>query len=1150
MKKTIRVFALLAIILGAGSCQENSLDNGQVIGNGQLTITATIAQPEATRVTYDVDNETSHTITPAWTLGDKIIGFDDDDHTFTFTVESVDGSGRATLSDGGYTPESATKAYAIYYPGKTTANFTGSGASTKLAVDLSSQAGAALNDNAPVLMCATADISGGAISLDFTNQVAIIGVTKFKLPEAGTVTSVDVAGLITTGKFELNGSGNLVLTADETPTTVTASGSWATAGVDNICETPLYFATLPTDDANIVLNASTATKDYANVTSIPTTDIAAGNYYYMAKNFAAAVADINGVKYGTIEAAFDAANTATGAVTLTLLADCTTAARFRVNNSGTGAVTLDLNGHTLTMSEQIRVVGRTLTITDSSSDVLAEQGTINCTYTGGRALYVEESSTLNFAGGTLTNSNTSQALYVISGSTVNMTGGKILATNNACAYVTGTTNISGDAIIASSTSTAVYNYGGTLTVEGNAIITGGSSNYGINTSNSGTTNVRGNARVTGTNAVYGQGGSTVNISGNPTFYSESGATIYAATSTINISGGTASRGGTGNGYVVYSGNAAARINISGGTFSNTEGGVKENPVVFAYTSSSIITVTDGLFKSKGESPIGISEGTVYVSGGKFNKAVNDAFCEDSETNHYVTVANTDPSTAVNYPFKLSPLAATPVKVTVTSAGSTSKFNTVDCAFQNANILAGSASVDATVTLLEDVAASAAMTVSSGNSKTVSINLNGHQLSSAQSPAVISAGKFALNDPVGDGELSTTGATALSVTEGTAAVNSGSVYGATNAVSVTGGVFSVFDGHVYGGGAADIVTTAGTISLSGGYFRYEPDAEWIADGYASAGATETFNTRSYDYQVEVAAAVATVAGADCGSWAAAVAAACSYSGPIDSVLIELVEDISDASAANLTHASKPIVLDLKGHILSTSTAQFLTTTGTLTIKDTEESKGKMTSNKTQMIYLTTSGTINILDCVLECTAAAAAENRHYAENSMISLVGTSKSLRGTLNISGNKTHLYTTNGVQIMRAQGVVNIINGAFTVGSNGNSYYAIYCHNYTAFNVSGEASFRCFNAYPIYCAGTTSVITLDGGYYYNEGGTYDLGAYNNDCGKCYTINDGYYKASKLHSRLGDATLGGTYTKLATPVNHSHAGTSLSYGYRLVPSVP
>ena len=1137
MKKTIKLFAILAVLLFAASCQNKGLDGGQTL-RPELSITATIAQPDASRVTYDVDNETTHTITPAWTVGDEIIGFDDADQTFTFTVDAVDGSGRAVLDLGGYTQGTATKLYAIYAPGKAESDLVGTGEATTLAVNLGTQ-NAVLDDDSPVLMCATAEITAGSATLAFENQTAIIGLTRFKLPVAATVTSIAVDGLVTTGTFSVE-AGALVLTPGTTPATVSATGSWAT-GDGNICETALYFATLPTTAAKIALRANDGANDYGNLASIAATDIAAGNYYYMQKNLGDPVADVNGVKYGAIEDAFNAANLATSAVTLTLLADCTTSTRFNINASGTGAVTFDLNGYTLTISQQIRVTGRTLTITDSSSDVLAEQGTINCTYTGGRALYVAESSTLNYAGGTLKNSHTSQALYVISGSTVNMTGGKILAQNNAASYSTGTVTISGNAMIESLTSTAIYNNGGTLTVEGNARLTAGGS-YGVNTDGeNGKSYIRGNAVVNSVsgNAIYAQGGSLVEISGTPSGYSESGATIYAASGTINISGGNFGRGGDGNGYVVYTGNAAGRITVSGGTFYNTPA----SSVVRAYTSGSVITVTGGCFNSTGINPIDIYNGTVYVKGGCFNKPIQPAYAVDESSNVYVNVLNTDPATAGTYPFTLSPASSTPIVAVTTQSTNTWNHGTVESAFKCADQRAKS-SGSAAVTMQEDDAAAATMTVNSGNSYRVTLDLNGHTVSSTASPAIAAADDFTLNDLASGGELVTTGATALSVTDGTVAINSGSLCGATNAVNVSGGTLNIYDGHIFGGGAADIVTTAGTIALSGGFYRYEPEVSWLADGYACAAASEVFKTRSYGYQIESSAVIATVDGANYGSWDAAVAAACSYSGDSPTIAIQLLEDVNTDVAINLAHATKPITLDMNGHTITVSVAAFLNCTNELTIFDTGSPKGKIISSEANVINKIGTGTITLDGCVIASTAA-----------------GSSWYSDGVVKVSNSASELIVRNGAIIYATQALAGLAcrTGSATVTdseiSSGTESAGV-----PALNTGGSNSSLTINSGSFYSSASSRAVlvsgagmakstsagttVINGGYFYASGGAVAIkGNYTgSDHMTKVTINGGYFCTTTVWSG-NSPTYGSGKSEQSCSVNHTHETTGVEYTY-------
>ena len=1117
MKKTIKLFAILAVLLFAASCQNKGLDGEQPL-QPALSVTATIAVPDASRVTYDVDNAVSHTITPAWTVGDKIIGFDDDDHTFTFTVSSVDGAGRAVLDLGGYAQGSATKLYAIYAPGKTESNFSGTGEATTLAVDLSTQDGAALNDNSPVLMCATAEITAGSATLTFENQTAIIGVTRFKLPAAATVTSVSVDGLVTTGTFSVDG-GTLVLTPGTTPATVSATGSWAT-GEGNICETPLYFATMPTASAKIALRASDGANDYGNLASIAAADIVAGNYYYMQKNLGAPVADVNGVKYGTIDDAFAAANRATSDVTVTLLANCSAAARLALNTSvgGTGDVTFDLNGHTLSMTEQIRVTGRTLTITDASSVVPAEQGTITSSYSEGRTLYV------NGAGAVCT-----------------VNAGKIRATNYSAVYNSGELTINGTADVESSTSTCVYNNDGTTTLEGNAVLKGAGSNYAVNT-NKGTTYIRGNVnmRCVDGNTVYAQGGATVEISGSPTGYSEGGATLYAAAGTINISGGTFSRGGTGNGYVAYTGNADGRINISGGTFTNTP----TTSVVRAYTTGSLITVTGGCFISNGVNPIDVNNGTVYVSGGVFNKPVQKTYAKDASSNEYVNVLNTEPSTADACPFTLSAASATPKVATVTQSSYTWEFGTVDGAFKGADLRAKSNGIS-TVTLDDDCAAASTLTIGSGNTYAAKLDLNGHTLSSSSSPAVTTASTFVLQDSGAGGELTTTGAVALNVTDGITSVNSGSVYGATNAATVSGGTLNIYDAHIYGAGAADIVKTSGTVALSGGYYRYEPDGAWLADGYASAAATEVFNTRSYDYQVVASAVVATVAGENYGSWDAAVAAANSYGGADATVAMQLQDNVTTDVAITLANASKPIVLDLNGHTITVSVAAFLNCTNELTITDTGSPKGMITSNQVNVINKVSTGTIILDGCVINSTASFSSS--WYGD--------------GVVRLNNSSSTVHVRNGARIYASNELAGLANrgGTVTITDSEISSGTVSA-GAPAITTAGTTAITTINSGSFFSSATSRAVlvsggglakttaagatVINGGYFYASAGAKVLkGNYTGgDHMTKITINGGFFNKTTVWSGE-NPTYGTGKSEQSCSETHTHATTGETYTY-------
>ena len=1091
MKKTIRLFAILAILLGVVSCQDNELDNGQVIDNGKLTITATIETPDATRVTYDVDNEVNHKITPAWTVGDKIIGFDNatpENHTFTFTVESLDGT-KAVLSDGGYAPGNATKLYAIYYPGKTPANFTGSGASTKLAVDLTTQNDAVLNDNSPALMCATGTIEAGSVNFSFVNQTAIIGVTQFKLPSAATLTSVSVDGLITNGTFELNVSGDLVLTPGTTPSTITATGSWATADVDNICETPLYFATLPTAAAKIALRASDGTNTYKNLAAIASTDITAGNYYYMKKNLDH-VADVNGVKYGTIDEAFAAANRATSAVTLTLLADCVSAGMLSLNStaSGTGAVTLDLNGRTLTVTptgmKGIEIDGtRSLTVRDGASGgkiVSSAQYMVYATGTapgGAIKQFILQSGSLN---GTYAGSNNSTALHLI---TINgkyeITGGSISATNT--------------------------NYRG--------IYLGNNSTLDVN-----------------------------NLTVNTSAYC-----VYVASGTINLDGGTFTRTGT---YCVYTSDELSIANISAGTYTHTSSG---NPLIYA--SKGVINVTGGYFEAVNVRPVNRSaDGRTNVTGGCFNKPLPDSVMVDALDAEYINVHNTDGGTSGTYPFTVSAVSSTPKVATLAQDSFSWDFGTIEGAMKGADVRA-KANGNSTVTLTDDCTATSTKSVSAGNTFSVILDLAQHSISSAAPGSAIStASTFVLNNTgATTGEI-TSSATTLTVTAGTATINGGSLYGTTNAASVSSGAtLTINNGYFFGAGGSDI-SSSGTVSISAGRFNHEVAPGWLADGCVSSTEDYSFKERSYNNKVAAASIVATVNGEGYANLAAAAAAATAYSGGEETVTLQLLDDITHNDALLLTNASKPVILDLNGYTLTTTTEGFITTNNTLTIKDTGHLDnentvyGKITSSAYHVIEITSTGTININACVIECTATDQANVNSTAaiwqDNSSSS-------------IELNDAVVYTTNKVTVIMCKNGHLTINGDSEVAcTKVSAGYPAVCSNGgdtgSEIIINGGSFYSSidvqYNSTITHGAGgsesSTGTLDIHGGYFYYKGSKsdrYPVRARFLSQNPNITVDGGYF-SKELYSNATsskDITVPAGYSRQSVTPSVSHPFTKI-----------
>ena len=954
MKKSIYLLPILAILLCAVSCQDNGLDNGRTINDGKLKLTANIVSPEDTRVSYDVDNS-AHTVTPAWSVGDELFGFDDAGQTFTFTVESLSGSS-ATLNDGGYTPGTATKLYAIYYPGKTVSDLEGDGAARTLAIDLTAQDGI-LDETSPVLMCATAAITAGSATLNFTNQTAIVGVTKFKVEAAAEITRLNLAGLKARGRFTVSGD-ELVLEATGEPSTLGIDGSW-TADGDGVVATALYFASLPTPAANIRLDATSATTTYSNVSAIASTSIEAGNYYYMTKILAAQAAAIGSTTYATINDAWTAANAATSDVTVTLLNDCAAASALVLNNSasGTGAITLDLNGKTLTASNQIQVNnGRSLTVTDNSSDLLASQGKISVTSGAKTHCIKVNGSDFTLLGGTLENANiATDSCYTLqittSGDAVahgTLTHGKITSTYRGILTSTAKSHLNMDGDTEMNTELHAMYINGPATVGGTTSITTNNANAIVLNSSGADLTMQDNVTVTPKNAKI---------------------VFYQYFGNLTVTGGTYTNGN--NMFYVY-GNGTCTTNISGGTFTSTTTGA----LVYVRNSNCTVTISGGAFKGNTCSNIINAAGTTRVYGGVFCRAILKAVAKDGDDNPYVNVLNDDPATKENYPFTVSPASSTPEVAYTLQTGNTDTLS--HGSLQSAALGLNKLTSAQDMHLSSDVTTTSRVTLECPG--TVNLYLDDHVITTNVARAVLvrtdvniydgpghtggitnTTANHAVMDSTANTTLSIYGGTfkggatygairvwgngvtlnvsgehtALVNTGSGAAVNIGGTNNETVSANISGGTFqagtgvalrcghgttlvtggtflsnttaaatvnsaklTIRGGYFHTGeSASDIITAGGTsvVSVSSGWFSKAVTPALIATNYIDESGSTTVGGKTYTHQVvldPLAVVVASVNDTDYFSFNEAVAAAKEYDGGDATVTLKLKENVEN------------------------------------------------------------------------------------------------------------------------------------------------------------------------------------------------------------------------------------------------------------------
>lgn len=1149
MKKIISIFGLgAALLLGLSACQTAEIDNGQDV-TGKLKITAVIDGELETRVSYQVND--NNTITPSWQENDELIGFDSNGTKFTMSVTSVNTETREAsleIATEGYAPAENTTLYVIYAPGYSTDSIT---TDNTLPVDLASQGGV-LDASTPALMCATGTVNANnELKLHFANQTAIIGVKKFQLDEVSavqTVTGLTLNGVITTGTFQVN-EGVLKLVPGTETGSITATGSWDTSE-KGIYSAGVYFAAMPTSDANLTLGATTATTRYLNVTEIPSSTLEPGKYYYMSKKLGGAVADVDGVPYLTIDEAFAVAKKSNTDATITLLSDCEAHSVLSINEVepfGTGNVTLDLGIYTLTgvtSASSININNRVFTVKGTT-------GKITSSSSDKYPLYAAGSSTINIEGGTV-ESTGYRCLYCGKNATINISGGNITTDFGYGIYCLGNTNISGGRIYTGITGTSSNPRAAVMATGDSAVlnITGGTLET-INNYTAGFWCYGEGAQVTVSNGeinakwIYFQnnGSNTVNITGGTFTSSSYGAYLSGANARSFISGGSFNSSGNPVVYVAH-----GTIDITGGVFSRTGGNVVKtaNDDSFAYinggyftntteyaaiiASKGTINFSNGFVNSIGVNPVSADNaGYAYVTGGHFNKPIQPQFAKDSVDNNYVNILNADPATSETYPFTVSPSSVTPKVATVTQGNYTWENGTFESALKNADVRAA-ANGESTVTIDTDCSASTTSFVSGDNTYAVVLDLNGHTVSSSVSPVISSAGTFTLQDSGSGGEVSTSGATALEVTGGVSTVYGGALVSASNAVNVSSGSLAVFGGALYGG-TDDIISVA-MATIYGGYFNHDPSS-WLASSASATNGSYSVGGRTYNYKVE--ASVATVNGVGYSTLEDAATAAINYNGSDETVILQLQDNLTYNQPLNLTHASKPVILDLNGHILSTTVPNFIyPTSGTLTITDSQDKVGKITSDSYQVIRAGETSVFTISNCIIEGTLGEATGNNAQP----VILTG------GSSTTTVTNARVYSTGkqtAIMLNNAKCTVNINNSEISSGIESTESYNAIANNNGTLNVNSGSLYAKSGAVIIHSGGGNNTISnINGGYYYGEG-TQCLRA--NTYGSM-TINGGLMNIQPSGNKYVYGTEKQIVT-LADPVTHVHqtTGTTLSYGY-------
>ncbi|MBR1785537.1 MAG: InlB B-repeat-containing protein, partial [Paludibacteraceae bacterium] len=375
--------------------------------------------------------------------------------------------------------------------------------------------------------------------------------------------------------------------------------------------------------------------------------------------------------YPTIADAWEAVNTATGAVTLKLLQDVS-GVETSLAYTNEQNCTLDLNNHTLSGAVagnllNINATGKTFTIDDSSED---KEGILENIKAGGARYYAVflTAGTLTLEHGTIHSSNPSDAsysslttaakkcmasgVYVTAKQTFNMNGGAVSA--SAIYYPIGVqsagiTNLKGGSVTATATkfttAVGVHSTSTTKIYDGVTITASSTKSttvYGVQVAGSTTTFYGGTIKAHATSSkgttvsgIYVSSGKA-NIPATSTVDVEAksyGKNCYgvqvAASKTANIYGGSFTASST-NANAAYSVYSLGTTNITGGTFtataktSNARGvSVPRGTTTISgdpkFTVRAPSSVYGALASATTPSKAGVSyHGTLIIKGGTFD----------------------------------------------------------------------------------------------------------------------------------------------------------------------------------------------------------------------------------------------------------------------------------------------------------------------------------------------------------------------------------------------------------------------------------------------------------------------------------------------------------------------------------------------------
>lgn len=262
MKKIFRTAISLLVLFAAASCSKD--DAFVSLEETSLVVKASIVQSPDAKV---VLSQVANALHPSWEMGDRIIGYSAAG-VVSYEVSAIDGEGVATFTKVfGTNPSDGQTAYMVHAPGLDVTDFSNG----QLDIDLSNQDGTLEGIRNNNIMCATAQVSGSALNLEFVNQISVMGVEQF--------TGLDANATYSRFTYSSNGVKSKVKVVDGVMKLVPEAFGAVSINNPDLSST-LYFAIppVPAESHTFLL----VNPESSRVGTISAASFSAGQYYRMA----------------------------------------------------------------------------------------------------------------------------------------------------------------------------------------------------------------------------------------------------------------------------------------------------------------------------------------------------------------------------------------------------------------------------------------------------------------------------------------------------------------------------------------------------------------------------------------------------------------------------------------------------------------------------------------------------------------------------------------------------------------------------------------------------------------------------------------------------------------------------------------------------